>query len=43
MFTGIIQAKGHIEQIEEIGGDKRLLTNVAKLPMADWQSCSLRL
>ncbi len=35
MFTGIIQAKGHIEQIEEIGGDKRLLINVAKLPMAD--------
>lgn len=35
MFTGIIQAKGHIEQIEAIGGDKRLLINVADLPMSD--------
>lgn len=35
MFTGIIQAKGHIEQLETLGGDKRLLINVANLPMAD--------
>lgn len=35
MFTGIIQAKGSIEQIESTGGDKRLLINVASLPMAD--------
>ncbi len=35
MFTGIIQAKGSIEQIESTGGDKRLLINVASLPMED--------
>lgn len=35
MFTGIIQAKGCIDKIEAIGGDKRLLINVANLPMAD--------
>jgi len=35
MFTGIIQAKGCIDKIEAVGGDKRLLINVANLPMAD--------
>ena len=33
MFTGLIQAKGSIKKIEDVGGDKRLLINSAELPL----------
>jgi len=33
MFTGLIQAKGSIKKIEDVGGDKRLLINSAGLPL----------
>ncbi len=35
MFTGIIQAIGHIESIEDKGGDARFWINTGKLDMAD--------
>jgi len=37
MFTGLIQAVGHIESTQERGGDLRLRIAVAGLPMADVQ------
>lgn len=37
MFTGIIQAVGHIGSIQSKGGDLRLFVNVGKLPMEDVQ------
>lgn len=35
MFTGIIEAVGHIESIESKAGDKRFKINVGKLDMSD--------
>lgn len=35
MFTGIIQAIGHIRQIESRGGDCRLTIETGKLPLLD--------
>jgi len=37
MFTGIIQAVGHIDSIQAKSGDLRLSINVGKLPMDDVQ------
>jgi riboflavin synthase len=37
MFTGIIEAVGHITQIEPVGGDMRLHVNVGNLDMSDVQ------
>ena len=35
MFTGIIEAVGHIESIEDKGGDARFWINTGKLDMSD--------
>jgi len=37
MFTGIIEAVGHITRIEPTGGDMRLHVNVGQLDMSDVQ------
>lgn len=35
MFTGIIQAIGRIEDLQSLGGDKRIRIHCGKLPMTD--------
>jgi riboflavin synthase len=37
MFTGIIEAVGHVVAVESVGGDVRLVINAGRLPMHEVQ------